>query len=425
MVDISLPYGKKTINLNLPEKRLKAVLTSRGHQQNIIDDIDQQEIVEKALNNPIGSSRLKKLARKKKKVTIISSDHTRPVPSRITMPLILKEIRKGNPDADITILVATGFHRPSTEEELIDKYGEKIVKDERIIIHDCSDSNDLVNIGTLPSGQELKINKIAARTDLLVAEGFIEPHFFAGFSGGRKSILPGIASRDNIMGNHCSHFINQENARTGNLEGNPLHEEMLAAADLAELDFILNVVINDRKEIISAFAGHYRKAHEKGCEFVDNIAGVEKKPADIVITTNGGYPLDQNIYQTVKSMTAAEATCKKGGVIIAVAECSDGHGGESFYKTFAKSDSPEAIREEILSREKEETIPDQWESQILARVLAKHEVIMVTEVNEKIVENMFMHRASDIESALKMAEKMVNKDNYEVTVIPDGVSVIV
>jgi len=419
---IELPYGRGKVVTDIPDDRLEALLVSRVEDFNT--DRSQGEIVRQALNSPLASKPLKELVKGKNQVVIISSDHTRPVPSRITMPVLLEEINKGNPEAVITILVATGFHRPSTDRELEDKYGREIVNKVKIVNHDSRDKKQMIKIGSLPSGGELIINKLALEADLLIAEGFIEPHFFAGFSGGRKSILPGIASRETVLANHCSDFIAHKRARTGILEGNPLHEDMLYAAERVNLSFILNVVLNGEKRIINAFAGDREKAHEKGCSFLASLAGVEKKEADIVVTSNGGYPLDQNIYQAVKSMTAAEACCRENGVIIVLAECSDGHGGESFYQTFARADSVQGIMEEILARTAEETVADQWESQVLARILLKHEVILVSEVERELVENMYLHYAKDINTALKMAEKIAGKKS-KITVIPDGVGVIV
>jgi nickel-dependent lactate racemase len=173
------------------------------------------------------------------------------------MPLILNEIRQGNPKAEIAILVATGYHRSSTEAELREKYGDKIVDKENIVIHDSRDRDNMVKVGILPSGGELVLNRLAMEADLLVAEGFIEPHFFAGFSGGRKSILPGIASKETILANHCSEFIAHPKARAGILKDNPIHEDMIYAAEKVNLNFILNVVINGDKKIINAFAGHW------------------------------------------------------------------------------------------------------------------------------------------------------------------------
>ena len=423
MPELQFPYGREKLNLELPADRLNGTLFSSAHEYET--NKSESEIVKEAMANPIASSKLKELAKGKDKIVIISSDHTRPVPSHITMPILLDEIESVNSEAEITILVATGFHRASTEEELRDKYGDRIVDDINIEMHDSRDESQMVNLGKLPSGGDMLLNKTAVNADLLIAEGFIEPHFFAGFSGGRKSVLPGVASKTTVLANHCSEFIDHPRARTGMLEGNPMHEDMLYAAKKAGLAFILNVVINEDKNVINAFAGHREKAHLKGTEFVSELAGVKSKPADIVITTNGGYPLDQNIYQSVKGMTAAEATCKEGGVIIIAAECSDGHGGEEFYKTFKEAKKVEDIMEDILARGRKETIPDQWESQILARILLKFEVIMVTDAPEEMVEDMHMHWASDLESALSLAEGLLDDEEASITAIPDGVSVVV
>ena len=423
MPELEFPYGKEKLELELSADRLEGTLLSKAHKYET--NKSESEIVKNAMANPISSPELKELARRKEKIVIISSDHTRPVPSHITMPILLDEIESVNSEAEITILVATGFHRASTEEELRNKYGDRIVDEINIEMHDSRDESQMVNLGKLPSGGEMILNKTAVNADLLIAEGFIEPHFFAGYSGGRKSVLPGVASKTTVLANHCSEFIDHPRARTGKLEGNPMHEDMLYAAKEAGLEFILNVVIDADKKVINAFAGHREKAHLKGTEFVSELAGVRAKQADIVITTNGGYPLDQNIYQSVKGMTAAEATCKEGGVIIIAAECSDGHGGEEFYKTFKEAKKVEDIMEDILARGRKETIPDQWESQILARILLKFEVIMVTDAPQEMVEDMHMHWASDLESALSLAEGLLDDEEASITAIPDGVSVVV
>lgn len=420
---INLPYGRSTKELEISEDRLEGLLLSKTHEYKPVKS--ESELVRDALCNPIGAEPLENMAKGKKNIVIISSDHTRPVPSRVIIPEILEIIRKANRDAEITILVATGAHRASTDEELRDKYGDDIVDNVKIVMHDSRNDNDMIDLGTLPSGGSLMINKTALEADLLIAEGFIEPHFFAGFSGGRKSILPGIVSFETVLANHCAEFIDSDYARTGILENNPLHMDMLYAAEKANLKFIINVVINQNKEIIAAFAGDREKAHYKGCEFLKKLAGVKSKKADVVVTTNGGYPLDQNIYQSVKGMTAAEASIEDGGVIIMASQCSDGHGGEAFYETFKNGVSPSEIMEEILKRDRNQTVPDQWESQILARILMKHKVIMVTDAPENMVEDMHMYYAEDMETAIGMAGKLLGREDYRITVIPDGIAVIV
>lgn len=421
MKKVRLPYAKEFIELEVGDD--VAVLESQAG--NFKAEKSEEELVRDALKNPIGSEKLSDLVKGKKTITIISSDHTRPVPSAITMPILLEEIRSTNPNAEITILIATGFHRPTTHEELVDKYGQEIVDNENIIVHKSGVDEDMVELDTLPSGGRLLLNKHAINTDLLIAEGFIEPHFFAGFSGGRKSVLPGIASEKTVLANHCSKFIASDYSRTGILEENPIHKDMEFAAEQAKLAFILNVVIDAEKKIINAFAGDRVKAHFEGTEFVRSLSTIDGVNADIAITSNGGYPLDQNVYQSVKSMTAAEAAAADDGVIIEVSRCNDGHGGESFYKTFKEAEDPKDIEDRVLKIPMEETIPDQWEIQILARILVRHKVIFVTDPeNKQLIEDMHMTYAGSVEEALKMAKEIKGED-AKVAFVPDGVSVIV
>ena len=423
MAVVKIPYSKGFIEAQFDDARLVGVLESKAHHYK--PEAGEQELVKKALENPIASPRLRDLVKGKNKIVIIASDHTRPVPSKIMAPIMLEEIRSGNPEADITFLIATGFHRPTTKEELIGKFGEKVVAEEKIVVHNAFEPEAMVNIGKLPSGGDIVINKLAVEADLLISEGFIEPHFFAGFSGGRKSVLPGVVSKVTVLANHNSRFIASDKARTGNLEGNPIHIDMLHAAKTAKLQFILNVVIDADKKIIKAFAGDLEKAHAEGTKFAGELANVAAKPADIAITSNGGYPLDQNIYQAVKGMSAAEATCRKGGVIIICAACNDGHGGEDFYEWFKKAESVQAVMDEIMAIEPQHTLPDQWEAQILARILIDHTVIMVTDqCDHSMITDMKMKVANTLPEAMKMAEEIVGKD-ASITVVPDGVSVIV
>lgn len=386
----------------------------------------EDEIVQEAMEHPIGSPRLSELAKGKDRVVIICSDHTRPVPSKHIIPFMLRQIREGNPQAEITLLIATGFHRATTREELVDKFGEEIVANEKIVIHDSRDMDAMVDLGVLPSGAPLFINKVAAEADLLVSEGFIETHFFAGFSGGRKSVLPGISSQVTVWGNHCSAFIDSPYSRTGILEGNPIHKDMVAASKMAKQRYIVNAVIDADKKVVYAVAGDAIEAHGAGCRFLQQYCQVTpKKPADIAISTNGGYPLDQNMYQSVKGMTAAEAASKDGGIIIMVASCGDGHGGEGFYEALKGCESPQALMDEILKVPQDETKPDQWEYQIQSRILIHHKVIYVMcERYRAMAEEMGFETASDVNEALEMALKEKGEGAH-ITVIPDGVSVMV
>lgn len=423
MREFLLPYGKETLKAEIEEEHLAGVLVSELHDYKA--PMEGTQLVQEALEHPIGTPRLCDMAIDKKKIVVISSDHTRPVPSHIIMPLILKEIRRGNPDADITILISTGLNRETTREELESKFGPEITEHETIIVHDCDDTDNMVYLGKLPSGGNMYINRLAVEADLLVAEGFIEPHFFAGFSGGRKSVLPGVASRETVMYNHNSAFIDDLHSRTGIIEGNPIHNDMLYAARVAGLDFIVNVVIDSAHDPIFAVAGDCDLAHREGRDFLASKCQVDAVPADIVISTNGGYPLDQNIYQSVKGMTAAEVTVKEGGVIIMLSKAADGHGGKYFHETFRDEKDLNRMMKTFMDRKPEETIIDQWQSQIFARVMLKARIVFVSSCDDKLVEELHMIPAHTMEEALNKAKAMVNKEDYKVTVIPDGVSVIV
>ena len=403
MPEVKFPYGRETLSLNIPDDRYAGTLVSRMHDY--VAPKRPEELVKDAMADPIGTPRLSVMAEGRKKVVLIASDHTRPVPSKCIVPQMLAEIREGNPDADITILISTGCHRETTKEELVNKFGPEIVANEKIVIHDCDDE-----------------------ADLLVAEGFIEPHFFAGFSGGRKSILPGIASRKTVIYNHNGQFIDSPRARTGIVDGNPIHNDMLYAARAARLAYVVNVVINADKQAIFAVAGDVDLAHRVGREFLASQCRVPVTPSDIVITTNGGYPLDQNIYQAVKGMTAAEATVREGGVIIMLARSNDGHGGRVFYETFRDEKNLQRMIKKFVETPPDETIIDQWESQIFARILMRATVVYVSDAPDDMVTDMHMIPAHSLEEALRKADEVLAARgvvNGSVLAIPDGVSVMV
>lgn len=419
-MNIRFPYGKTHLSYEFENVN---VLTSSIEEYD--PKMTEQALVDAAMAAPEDGVTLRDLAKDKKKVVLIASDHTRPVPSKLIVPPMLKEIREGNPDADITILISTGCHRETTKEELISKFGEEIVANEKIVVHDCDDAENLVNIGVLPSGGQCVINRLAVEADLLVAEGFIEPHFFAGFSGGRKSVLPGVAGRETVLANHCSEFIAHPCSRTGVLKDNPIHTDMLWAAKQVNLRYIVNVVLNGEKQVIYAVAGQLEQAHKKGTDFLSGLCGVQTVPADIVISTNGGYPLDQNIYQAVKGMTAAEAAVKEGGVIIMLAKSNDGVGGDHFYHQLADERDLNKTMDMFLSRGRNETQPDQWQTQIFIRVLQKAKVIYISEADPKTVEALHMIPVASLEDAVEKAKQLSGKENPTITAIPDGVAVMV
>ena len=416
MKHLSLPYDRGYLTAQLADGRLAAVL-------NPIPCIAQgssEEAVRAALSDPVSSAPLAELSIGQRKVVITTSDHTRPIPSMMTIPLILSEIRRGNPSADITILVGMGTHRQPTNQELGAKFGEKIQGRERIVRHHGEDPAQVVAIGKLPSGFPLEINRLAAEADLLIAEGFINPHLFAGFSGGPKSILPGIASHMTVKRNHCGRNIGHPKARLGIVRGNPIHEEMEAAADLARLAFILNIVPGEGGGVSASFAGNWREAHAKGMKFVAEHVGVPVVKSMITITSHGGYPLDQNLYQAVKGMVAAEATTIPGGYIILVAACTDGIGSDILQSLMAGMSSPAEFCQWCESIPPDDTRPDQWTAQILARILASFNVALVCESippGTKLLPGLTV--AKSLQSALDEAMAAAGPEAM-VTVVPDG-----
>jgi nickel-dependent lactate racemase len=344
------------------------------------------------------------------------------------LPLMLKEIREGAPDAKITLLIATGFHRQTTKEEMIAMFGEDIVKKEHIVCHD-GEKSPMAYIGKLPSGGDIIINKLVADADFVCSDGFIEPHVFSGFSGGRKAILPGVASRVTVMANHNGQFIASKWARPGMTdegdEANPIHIDMLYAARRARLDFTCLVVVNGKKQVVYAAAGDTDIAHRKGRHFLQSQCTVDAKPADIVVSTNGGYPLDQNLYQTVRALATAEMDVNPKGVIIIASENSDGYGNEEFFQTFVQQPDLQKMWDTFVKTPPEKTVADQWSSQIFARVILGHKVFYISKNKDDVVKTFHMEPCHSLEEAMKKAEDYLKNPKATVTAIPDGVAVII
>ncbi len=418
---IPIPYYTSTLALHVEEENLKAVLTAKMHGFHA--EKSQEQLVLDALEHPVDSPRLRTLAEGKRKIVIVTSDHTRAVPSKITLPLLLKEIRSGNPDADITILIATGLHRPTTEEEQRRMFGDEIVDHEKIAINNAFAPEQFVELCTLPSGAVFQVNRLAAECDLLVTEGFVEPHFFAGFSGGRKSILPGICSERTVNENHSYKAVSHPRSNSGMLKDNPIHADMLCAAKAVNVQFIFNVALDGEKKIVAAWAGDLEKAHEAGVAFIRQWSQCPVVTGDIVITSNGGYPLDQNLYQSPKAMATAEACAGEDGVIIMCCSCCDGMGGAHFGQLIQRG-TPDEIDRYLSSIPPEKTIPEQWCTQVCVRVLRKHPVILVTTfLNHDEVRKANMIPASTPDEALEIAYRLKG-EQASVVVIPDGVSVL-
>ena len=336
---------------------------------------------------------------------------------------IRDRIRSGNPQADITILIATGLHRPTTEQEQRRMFGDEIVDHEKIAINNAFDPEQFVELCTLPSGAVFQVNKLAAQCDLLVTEGFVEPHFFAGFSGGRKSILPGVCSERTVNENHSYKAVSHPRSNSGMLKDNPIHADMLCAAKAVNVQFIFNVALDGEKKIVAAWAGDLEKAHEAGVAFIRQWSQCPVVTGDIVVTSNGGYPLDQNLYQSPKAMATAEACAGEDGVIIMCCSCCDGMGGAHFGEILQRG-TPDEIDRYLSEIPPQKTIPEQWCAQVCVRVLRKHQVILVTTfLDHDEVRRANMIPASTPDEALEIAYRLKG-EHASVVVIPDGVSVL-
>lgn len=413
-MDIKLSYGKQGLNITIPDKYPVDIV-----EPSFIDGLqDQNKAVEQALENPIGHIPLHNALTSSQTVAIIFSDITRATPYSILVPALLKSLSH-LPDDNIAFFCATGTHRPASYEELCTILGKEIVDRYRIVQNDASDKEKHSYTGTTSSGNKIWINSEILEYDLRILTGFIEPHFFAGFSGGGKALVPGMAYLETIRYNHSIKMLDKDNVSWGNTYGNPLWEELLEAAEMAAPLFLLNITLNKNKEITGVFAGDLREAHQKGTEFVKKTAMSEREePYDIVITSNSGYPLDLNVYQSVKGMSAAEQVIKPGGAIIIAAECWDGIPAGSDYETILTSaGSIENLMQYIIDHEME--LKDTWQVYFQAKIQSKADVYLYSSLEENIVKKALFNPVRNIDNlVLELIEKY--GPDARICVLPEG-----
>jgi nickel-dependent lactate racemase len=408
--EIELPCGECALTARIPTRNIVRVLT----RQDAKGLANERQAITQSLRSPIESPPLLDLVKPTDKVVVITTDNTRPCPDDRILPPLLAELESKVPRENITIIVALGLHPPLDKAELARKLGEDIVAGYNVFNHDV---NDTVYIGTTSRGTPVDINRRVIEADFRISTGFIEPHFFAGFSGGRKSIAPGVFSVRSAYHNHGYRMVEHPKARAGVTKGNPLHEDLVEQAQMAKLNFIVNVLLNKNREITHVVAGHPFKAHEKGCQIEKKIAGVEvPQRADITITTNSGAPLDLDLYQTCKGIDTASQVTRDGGVIIVASSCSAGIGPEAFRELHRSVGSPKEV---IRKVKREEPVGVQWENQILARTQLKHDIYLVSSLDDAVVNDMMMTPVNTIEEGLEKAFSVLGK-NAEVIVIPEG-----
>jgi len=405
-----LPYGDSTVEVSISAENLGFVLD--------IKDVkgveDEAECILDSLRCPIGRLALRDSVTKADRVAVIVTDNTRACPNDRLLPPILAELEEKVARENITIIVALGLHAALDREQLTRLLGKDIVERYNVINHDPAQTTYL---GETSRGVPVDINTTVVEADFRISTGFIEPHFFAGFSGGRKSIAPGVFSLRSAYKNHSYRMIEDPRSRAGILKGNPIHEDMVEQAKMAKLDFIVNVLLNRKREITHVVAGDPIEAHEKGCEIEREIAGAKvNHKVDITITTNSGAPLDLDLYQTVKGMDNASLITRDGGIIIIASSCNTGVGPEAFRQLHASVNSPKAVFQKI---KREEPIGVQWQNQILARAQLKNDIYLLSSLDDSVVSDVMIVPIHSMEEGLEKAFQALG-DDAEIAVIPEG-----
>ena len=410
-----LAYGKSGLSIDLPE-HLQITVVEPRHVPGVLDAAGA---LREALRRPLGSPPLRAQVKSTDRVGIVFSDITRPTPNHLLLPALRAELAHV-PDDRIILFNATGTHRPNTEAELRRMLGDEMVERHRIVQNDAADAASHVSLGATAGGNEIAILRDFVECEIKILTGFIEPHFFAGYSGGGKAVMPGLAGLDTIMRNHCPRHIDHPQARWGVTHGNPLWEEVFQAALLAAPTFLLNVTLNREKEITGVFAGDFTEAHAQGCAFVREQAMVAvDAPFDIVIGTNSGYPLDLNLYQSVKGMSAAAQVIKPGGSIILAADCWDGipeHG--EFARLLREAENLERLLEGI--RQPGFCCGDMWQAHVLALIRQQADVYLHTQnLTPEQIRGAFLHPCSSIEETLAELLERYGRD-ASICIMPEG-----
>lgn len=413
-MDINLAYGKEGLRVVLPDHCHVDVVEPFF----VAGLPDQMKAVEEALEQPINHAPLSQSVSADQKVAIIFSDITRATPYHILVPALLKTLSH-LPDENIAFFCATGTHRQAPTEELITILGKEIVNRYKIVQNDANDESRYTEVGSTQSGNRILLNSEILAYDLRILTGFIEPHFFAGFSGGGKALMPGMAHVETIRRNHSINLLDHTNTRWGKTKGNPLWEELMEASEMAPPLFLLNITLNKNKEITGVFAGDLRQAHKQGCAFTKEtaMAGLQA-PYDIVITSNSGYPLDLNVYQSVKGMSAAEQVVKNGGTIIIAAECWDGiPSGSDYERILESAGGPDNLMPFIKEHETE--FKDTWQVYFQAMIQAKADVYLYSSLEDAVTEKALLKPVRSID---KLVSKLVEKYGPEtrICVLPEG-----
>lgn len=412
LVDAWLPYGKTEVCVRVPTRNYLGSIEPNEKQR----ASDARAEVERALKEPIGSERLTEIVKPDSRVAIVVDDVTRHAPTSLMVSPLLAELNAvGVRDEGVTIIFACGVHRPVTHEEATRILGEEVVNRVKTMSHDCK-AQDLVFVGTTKKhGNKIYLNRVFAEADVRILTGDVCFHYYAGYGGARKSVLPGVAGEESIKHNHA--LLLDNNAKTGVLDGNPVHEDMTEAAQLAKIDFVLNVVTNSRGEVVKAFAGSMEQVFSEGVKLVDEMYRVRvDRRADIVIVSSGGYPADVDLYQAYKAVDGVLDIVKRGGVIVLVAECPEGHGNQAFYDWMIRFGDVKSAEREI----KRNFVLGGHKAYYLLDALQHVKIILVSSMPDYYATDIFkLKTARGVNEALNHAFDIVGRD-AKVWTVPFG-----
>jgi nickel-dependent lactate racemase len=411
MVDVWLPYGKSDVCVRIPARNLLGSIEPK--QVPGAEDVNGE--IERALKEPIGSKRLSEIAQPDSKIAIVVDDFTRSTPNQPMLLPVLAELNAaGVKDENVTVIFGCGTHRAVKPEEARRLLGDEVLNRVKTVSHDCN-AQDLVPVGKTKHGTNVRVNPVFAEADVKVLLGDVNLHYYAGYGGGRKSVMPAVSCRETISHNHA--MLLDSNARTGVLEGNPVHEDMTEAARLAKVDFILNVVTNSKGEIVKAFAGDLEQAFLEATKLVDDMYRVPvDRRAEIVVVSPGGYPADINLYQAYKGLDNALEATKRGGTIILVAECAEGHGNQVFYDWMTRLEDLKKAEREI----KRHFELGGHKAYYLLKALKNHPIILVSSLPDYYANGVFkLKTARAVNDAVREALKNAGSQ-AKVWTIPQG-----
>jgi nickel-dependent lactate racemase len=414
-MNIRLAYGKQGLEIDLPAEWNVTLI----EPESVTGLNDPGSALKAALEKPLSTPPLHTLVDSSARVGIVFSDITRPSPSHLLIPAVLEELAHIPPE-NITLFNALGTHRSNTDAELCAMLGETLVNKYRVVQNNAFDPSTQVSLGVSSFGHEIWLNREFVECDLKILTGFIEPHLFAGFSGGGKAVMPGMAGQRTILGNHDAGMIANPNATWGVIQNNPIWQEIREIALRCGDLFLLNVTLNKNKQITGVFAGDLDKAHAAGCEFVRNTAMIPvPEPFHIVITTNSGYPLDLNLYQSVKGMSAAAPVVRPGGAIIIAADCWDGIPEHGLYaQLLRETASPQALLEKISAPGFLKQ--DQWQVQIQAQIQLKADVFVRSDnLTDEQIRQALLTPCQSIEDTVASLINRYGPDS-SICVLPEG-----